>query len=105
MCFVCFGINCVVLCIFCRFESIYLIIYHLVTSFFCRRKLPITFGVLEVEIGCAPIAIPSFNFYSMKNLFNKKETGFQKQGSAASLKRLFNDGALAFLKLDSNGQV
>jgi hypothetical protein len=34
----------------------------------------------------------------MTNLINKKETGFQKQGSAAGLKRLFNQGAVALLK-------
>jgi hypothetical protein len=41
----------------------------------------------------------------MKKFFKQMETGFQKQGSAASLKRLFNQGAIALLKLDSNGQV
>jgi hypothetical protein len=41
----------------------------------------------------------------MTHYFNKKETGFQKQGSAAGFKRLFNERAIAQLKLNSHGKV
>lgn len=41
----------------------------------------------------------------MKKYFYKKETEFQKQGSAASFKKMFYERAIAHLNLNSHGKV